>query len=102
MIARIWHGKVPSTKAAAYREFVTGRAIPDYRSVPGNISVHVLERADGEVTHFVTITLWEDLHAVRAFSGEEADVAKYYPEDEDFLLEFEERVLHYDVVGAAP
>jgi hypothetical protein len=25
--------------------------------------------------------------------------AKYYPEDKDFLLEFEPRVVHYEVVG---
>jgi len=27
------------------------------------------------------------------------EVAKYYPEDKDFLLEFEPHVVHYDVVG---
>ena len=26
-------------------------------------------------------------------------VAKYYPEDKDFLLEFEPRVVHYKIVG---
>lgn len=99
MIARMWHGKVPSAKAAAYREFVTGRAIPDYRSVPGNLSVHILERADGDTTHLVTLTFWENLAAVRGFAGGDAEAAKYYPEDKDFLLEFETRVMHYEVVG---
>jgi len=102
MIARMWHGRVPSSKAAAYRAFVTGRAIPDYRSVPGNLSVHILEQADGNITHFVTLTFWEGLDAVRGFAGEDVDAAKYYPEDADFLLEFEPRVMHYDVVGMAP
>jgi len=27
------------------------------------------------------------------------DAAKYYSEDKDFLLEFEPRVVHYEVVG---
>ena len=27
------------------------------------------------------------------------DVAKYYPEDKEFLLEFEPTVVHYEVVG---
>ena len=44
MIARLWHGRVPTSKADAYRAFLNARAIPDYRSVPGNLSVHVLER----------------------------------------------------------
>ncbi len=30
------------------------------------------------------------------------EAAKYYPEDKDFLLEFEPNVVHYEVVGHAP
>ena len=95
----MWHGRVPASKAAAYREFVNGRAIPDYRSVPGNLSVHILERAEGEVTHFITLTFWDSLDSIRAFAGEDLEKAKYYPEDAAFLLEYEPRVVHYEVVG---
>ncbi|HEY5984415.1 MAG TPA: antibiotic biosynthesis monooxygenase [Anaerolineales bacterium] len=102
MIARIWHGRVPIDKADAYREFVTARAIPDYRSVEGNLSVHILERAEGDVTHFITLTFWKDLDAIRGFAGDDVEAAKYYPEDSSFLLEFEPRVTHYHVVGMAP
>jgi len=102
MIARVWHGKVPASKAEAYRAFVTARAIPDYRSVEGNLSVHVLERAEGDVAHFITLTFWENLEAIRAFAGEDVNAAKYYPEDHDFLLEFEPKVAHYRVVGKSP
>jgi heme-degrading monooxygenase HmoA len=99
MIVRMWHGRVPNGKAAAYRAFLNRRAIPDYRSVPGSVSVHVLERPEGEVTHFITLTFWESLEAIRAFAGEDVEQAKYYPEDRDFLLEFEPSVVHYQVVG---
>jgi len=99
VIVRMWHGRVPTSKADAYRKFTNGRAIPDYRSVPGNLSVHVLERREGEVTHFITLTFWESCDAIRAFAGEDAEKAKYYPEDADFLLEYEPGVVHYEVVG---
>lgn len=99
MIARLWHGRVPTGKAEAYREFTNGRAIPDYRSVPGNLAVYVLERQEGEITHFMTLTFWKDLDAIHQFAGEDVARAKYYPEDQDFLLEFEPTVVHYDVVG---
>jgi heme-degrading monooxygenase HmoA len=101
MIVRMWHGRVPSQKAAAYRRFLNDRAIPDYRSVPGNISVHVLERPDGDVTDFVTLTFWESMAAIREFAGDDVAAAKYYPEDRDFLLEFEPTVSHYEVVGGS-
>jgi heme-degrading monooxygenase HmoA len=99
MIVRMWHGRVPTSKAEAYRAFTIGRAIPDYQSVEGNISVHILERQEGDITHFITLTFWESLEAIKGFAGDDVEVAKYYPEDQDFLLEFEPRVVHYEVVG---
>jgi heme-degrading monooxygenase HmoA len=67
--------------------------------VPGNLSVHILERADGEITHFVTMSFWESIDAIKGFAGNDVNSAKYYPEDRDFLLEFEPHVVHYEVVG---
>jgi heme-degrading monooxygenase HmoA len=99
MIARMWHGKVMTAKAQAYREFLNARAIPDYRSVEGNLSVHILERSEGDVTHFITLTFWRDIDSIKAFAGEDVETAKYYPEDADYLLEFEPTVVHYEVVG---
>jgi len=101
MIVRMWHGRVLTGKAQAYREFVVQRAIPDYRSVAGNLSVHILQRTEGDVTHFMTVTFWKDLASIQGFAGEDLERAKYYPEDSDFLLEFEPRVVHYEVVGQA-
>jgi heme-degrading monooxygenase HmoA len=95
----MWHGRVPSEKAGQYLNFLNRRAVPDYRSVPGNISVQILRRADGPVTHFMTLTFWESLAAIRGFAGEDVEAARYYPEDKDFLLEFEPTVVHYEVVG---
>ena len=80
-------------------EFLNQRAIPDYQSIRGNVSVHILQRNEGDVTHFITMTFWESLEAIKSFAGEEVEVAKYYPEDKDFLLEFEPTVTHYEVVG---
>lgn len=99
MIVRMWHGRVPTSKAEAYRRFLNRRAIPDYRSVQGNISVHILERREGEATHFITMTFWENMEVIKGFAGEEVEKAKYYPEDKDFLLEFEPAVVHYEVAG---
>lgn len=99
MIARTWHGQVPTSKAEAYRNFLNERAIPDYQSVAGNRGVYILERREGEVTHFITLTFWDSLETIRGFAGDKIEVAKYYDEDQDFLLEFEPNARHYEVVG---
>ena len=101
MIVRMWHGRVPTAKAAQYRDFLNERAIPDYRSIAGNEAVYILERPDGDETHFITLTLWHDEASIKRFAGDELTIAKYYPEDKDFLLEFEPQVVHYNVVGQA-
>ena len=99
MIVRFWHGRVPTLRAQPYREFLNRRAVPDYRSVPGNLSVHILERSDGDITHFVTMSFWESFDAIKSFAGNDVNTAKYYPEDKDYLLEIEPHVVHYEVVG---
>ncbi len=52
-----------------------------------------------KITHFITLTLWENWEAIKKFAGEDVSVAKYYEEDKDFLIEFEPTVVHYEVVG---
>lgn len=101
MIARLWHGRVPTNKSPAYREFLNKRAIPDYRAPPGNVSVHILERQEGDVSHFMTLTFWENMSVIQNLAGTDISKAKYYPEDKDFLLEFELTVVHYEVVGGS-
>ena len=101
MICRIWHGRTSRKNADEYARFLEQRAIPDYRSVPGNTDVEVLRWDEGEVTHFLTVTHWTSEDAIRAFAGDDLLKAKYYPQDEGFLLEFEPQVQHFTVVAKA-
>lgn len=39
MFIRMWHGRVSSEKAVAYRAFLEATAIPDYAGTPGNSAV---------------------------------------------------------------
>jgi hypothetical protein len=99
MIVRIWHGRVPTSKAKAYREFLMRTAIQNYRAVQGNISAQILEREEGDVTHYLTVSHWKNFEVIKGFAGEDIEKAKYIPEDKNYLLELEEKVLHYEVVG---
>jgi heme-degrading monooxygenase HmoA len=102
MIIRIWHGRTAQSRADEYGAFLTMRAIPDYRSTAGNLDVAIVRRDEGEVSHFLTITRWESEDAIRAFAGDHVRTAKYYPEDQEFLLEFEPEVQHFTVVASLP
>jgi heme-degrading monooxygenase HmoA len=102
MIARLWHGMTPAGKADEYLEYLQHTGIQDYRATEGNLSVQLLRRIEGEQAHFLIVTLWESVEAIKKFAGEEYEKARYYPEDQDFLLEFEEQVVHYEVMSSQP
>ncbi len=51
----------------------------------------------GDVTHFLLITFWDSMESVKKFAGEHPEKAKYYPEDDDFLLEKEETSVMYEI-----
>lgn len=73
------------------------RAAPDYGSVGGLERLYFLRRDEGDVAHFLLVTLWDSMGSVRQFAGDEPEKAKYYPEDDDFLLEKEEKSALYEV-----
>jgi len=97
MIARIWHGKTAAVDFEKYSEFLTRVAIPDYKKTAGFKQLAFLRRIIGQEAHFTLITYWESLAAIKNFAGEDIEKAKYYPEDDNFLLDFEELVQHHEV-----
>jgi heme-degrading monooxygenase HmoA len=97
MIARIWHGMVPVSKADEYLKLMRAIALSEYRATPGNRGVWCLHRPEGDVTHFEMLTFWDDSDAIKRFAGEDYSLAKYYDFDSDYLLEMEARVRHYEV-----
>ena len=101
MIARTWHGRVPAEKADAYHDYLNRTGLADYAKTPGNRGVFVFRRDEGAVTHFLLLTLWESYDAIQAFAGPDYQVARYYPEDDDYLLEREPFVTHYEVLSSS-
>jgi heme-degrading monooxygenase HmoA len=93
-ITRIWHGVTLAEQSEAYLEYVVKTGIAEYRSIDGNLSAKILRRMDVDKCHFWTVTEWDSYESIKKFAGEDYERAKYYPEDADFLLEFEPNVLH--------
>ena len=97
MIVRLWHGRTNISKADEYAEFMKERAAPDYGSIDGLKKLYFLRRIEGDAAHFLLITLWDSMGSVKKFAGEHPEKAKYYPEDDTFLLEKEETSVLYEV-----
>jgi hypothetical protein len=98
MIARRWIGRVPAERREAYIAYLERTGLPDYAATPGHRSTLALHRTQEGITTFELTTMWDSVDAIRAFAGDDISLARYYPEDPDFLLELPERVDHWEVV----
>lgn len=96
-IMRLWHGEVAIEKADEYERFMIKKAAPDYGSVDGLIKLYFQRRNENTIAHFLLVTVWDSLEAVAKFAGAEPELAKYYPEDENFLLEKEKHTSMYEI-----
>ena len=96
MITRIWHGKTKKADADRYLSFLQEKGVQDYLNTPGNTGVRIWRTIEQDIAHFWTVSTWESRESIAAFAGEDISKARYYPEDHDFLLEFEPTVTHME------
>ena len=104
MISRIWHGWTSKENAEPYERLLRAEVLPGIeRRVHGYRGAYVLRRDGEDEVEFVTITLFESVDAVRAFAGEDYELAVVPREARRLLSRFDERSAHYEtLVEPAP
>lgn len=99
MIARVWRGWTEPRDADEYDRHYRSAVLATLREVPGFRGARLLRRdVDGE-TEFVSVTFFDDLAAIRAFAGDDHDVAIVAEEARQVLVRFDDRVVHYEVAA---
>ena len=73
--------------------------IAGYQRTPGNRGAWALWRVDGDRAEIVTVSLWESRSAIEAFAGQEIERRSFYPDDDQYLIERNLTVRHYEVAG---
>src|SRR3979411_503344 len=100
-IVRVWKGYGSADGVQRYCDHHFAHAVlPQLRSLTGFLSAKVLVRALENETEVVVATVWESIAAVKAFAGENYDVAVVEPVVRDLLHRFDDRVTHYTVALA--
>jgi hypothetical protein len=99
MICRIWRGWTSLENAAAYDGLLRGTIIPgiESRGIAGFRHIDMMRRPFGDEVEFATIMWFDDLRAIEAFVGEDAEVAHVPAAARAVLARFDERALHYEV-----
>jgi len=101
MIARMWRGWVRTEQANAYVAYITGTGLREYAATPGNLGCQMWTRdlGDGR-TEVLTVSWWESRAAIVGFAGSDIEAAVFYPEDDEYLVDRETTVSHFEVAAA--
>ena len=104
MILRRWTGRIRTADEPEYRAYIADTGGSDYLSTPGNLGWQMLFRDLGDgTTEVTTLSWWTDLAVIKAFAGDDYERARYYPEDDRFLLDRPPGVDHFRVAdGPGP
>jgi heme-degrading monooxygenase HmoA len=102
MISRVWHGWTNRENADAYEALLRTEIFIGIaeRSIQGYRGIHLLRRNVDDGVEFVTIMWFDSLDAVRAFAGEDYEVAVVPPKASQLLSRFDARSAHYHVIEA--
>jgi hypothetical protein len=86
-VLREWRAEIRRQLKHKYVEYVRRTGIAEYRALPGNLGAVVATRdLDEGRSEIVTLSWWTDNKAIQTFAGDDISVARYFPEDDRFLL----------------
>ena len=103
LILRKWTGMIRTADEAAYEAYIVATGLSDYGRTPGDCGYQMLFRALGDGrSEVTTLSWWRSLDAIEAFAGQDINLARYYPEDDQYLLDRPAHVEHHRVVQRSP
>ena len=99
MIARRWRGRVRAADHDAYLRYVEETGVAALRGTPGNEGVLIFRRLDEatDTSEIEVVSLWRDRESIAAFAGDDISIARFFPDDDRYLVERELTVRHDSV-----
>ena len=99
MMSRVWHGWTIPANADAYESLLKSEIFTGIqnRQIAGYRGIHLFRRNVGDEVEFVTVMWFDSIEAVRAFAGEDYEVAVVPAKARALLSRFDARSQHYEV-----
>jgi len=99
VIAREWKARCPMSKKEGFIAYLYETGIKDTFSTEGFKGAQIFGRDVNEFIFEVTlITYWPTRESIVAFAGQDIEVAKLYSEDDQYELDPDTFVRHYEVL----
>jgi heme-degrading monooxygenase HmoA len=98
MIAREWKAICPMDHKDGFIKYLYKTGVKDTSSIKGFKDAQIFSRELDDMVEITLITFWDCLESIKAYAGDDIEVARLYPEDHIYKLEPDSFVIHYDVV----
>ena len=98
MISRQWRGLAKSSHADRYVEHLRAETFPALQEIPGFVSAAILRRNVPNGVEFLIVTTWESIDAIQGFAGTDVETAVVPPKVQEMMVEYDNRVRHYQIV----
>jgi hypothetical protein len=99
-IARLWRGITRADAAAAYVEHLQSATFPQLRQIPGYRGAWLMRRVVPQGVEFLVMSLWDSLDAIERFAGPQPETAVVPPAARALMVEYDERVQHFELINA--
>ena len=97
MISRHWRGLAKREHADRYVDHLRNDTFKQLAGIGGFIEASILRRDVPDGVEFIVVTKWDSVDSIRRFAGEDAEVAVVPEHVRQMMVDFDRRVLHYQV-----
>ena len=99
MIGRIWHGYTTPENADVYEELLRNEIFIGIRDrhIHGFQEIQLFRREISNEVEFISIMWFDSVESIKAFAGNDYEVAVVPPKARAILSRFDERSQHYEI-----
>ncbi|MGE0555817.1 MAG: hypothetical protein AB7R55_20485 [Gemmatimonadales bacterium] len=99
-LIRTWRGVTRTEDAVRYLDYVERTGLADYASGAGHLGALALNRPVAGGMELLIVSGWASEAALARFAGGDLERARFYPEDDAFLIDRDCRAVHYRLARA--
>ena len=98
MIVRSWSARATEDGAKLYEAHFRRKVLPELERLEGQRGAMLLRRIEGDEVALQVLSFWDSRASIRAFAGDQIDVAVVEEDARAVLSGFDTHVDHYETV----
>ncbi|MDT0647397.1 DUF4286 family protein [Zunongwangia sp. F260] len=100
MISRHWSCRIKREEEGNYVKYLKEEVLPHLSTLDGFLGASINRREVGDFPEYLFISEWTSKEAIRAFSGENIQLAVVSEKAQNMMHSFDREVRHYELIGS--